>query len=305
MAGPLLLSPPAWPRHRRRPPAAAPISRLCAGPGQACGRHNCDCSQPLLFFHSPLAATHRTVQCLHLTCRRAAGWAAASSATGAALLASTPYILSHPLGLKAALALVNAAAPATIQVQAVTAGWGSPLHVYGLQVLERCDGAATAAKLAAAPRGRLLLSVGHLRTEQSLFQLLMAACTHSLSGEELPAEEAIQLAASHVAVDCSLREDGQLRLGHLLRRARLIAAAPDPPASPSAATAASHGSSLASTAANGTSERSRAGRIAGWPPASCLYPQCPLGFSGTLVLARGALQVQLSDGTLHVPLEVG
>ena len=236
---------------------------------------------------------------LHPARRRAAKWAAASSAAGAALLASAPYVLSHPLGLKAALVLVNAASPAAIRVQAVAASWGGPLHITGLQVLERCPG-AEAATPAAAPRGRLLLSIGHLCTEQSPFRLLLAASRHCSGGAEQPPGEAIQVAASHLAVDCSLREDGLLRLGHLLRKARLIVAAS--PAAPAASRGSSGG---AGTGANGTSERSSGSRAADWPPASCLYPQCPLGFAGTLVLAGGALRVQLSEGTLHVPREVG
>ena len=54
-----------------------------------------------------------------------------------ALLAATPYALSHPAGLRASLAVANAAAPVRIHVDSFSAGWASPVVVEGVRVVER------------------------------------------------------------------------------------------------------------------------------------------------------------------------
>lgn len=224
-------------------------------------------------------------------------WAAAGSV---AALAAAPYLLSHPLGLKAALGLVNAAVPASIQVQTLSAGWGSQLFITGLQVAEACDEAEAAAGTPAAmPAGRLLLSVGQLETQQTLWQLLVAAYTR---GSSSTAAGAVQVVLKRLAVDCSLHDDGQLRLARLLRRAHLMS-----PSSP--AVQEDRHARLRSRNGTVSSDRRQrdtgGGKAAQWPPASYLHPQRPLALAGSLVLAGGAVQIQLSESTLHVPLEVG
>ncbi|GAB4816398.1 hypothetical protein N2152v2_003444 [Parachlorella kessleri] len=145
--------------------------------------------------------------------------AAAAAALAAALIAPAPYIISHPAGLATTLGLVNAVAPAAVRVESVSAGWGRPLVVEGLEVSE-CVG------------GRVLATAERVRTVQPLWQVAtaqlgmsrssMPAATAGRSGTAAPADIII----SQPQVDCSLNLEGQLRVVSLLQQAGLVKSPP-------------------------------------------------------------------------------
>ncbi|EFN51561.1 hypothetical protein CHLNCDRAFT_140035 [Chlorella variabilis] len=73
-------------------------------------------------------------------------WTAAAAAAAAALVAAAPYALSHPLGLRLALATANLAVPAPVSfhLDRLEAGWQQPLQLHGLRIVERSSGSSSA-----------------------------------------------------------------------------------------------------------------------------------------------------------------
>lgn len=194
------------------------------------------------------------------------------------LIGASPYVLSHPSGLQAALAVANAISPvATIQVDSIHAQWTRPVKITGVRIVaKRPDRSSTpgsgSGSSGSDSGAESLFEARSIRTSRSLWDVVWRG-----SGEH---GRRTTVLVSDPKLDATLNEAGVLRVVQALQDSGLVPKVP-------------------STIQGRTGSENEGLR---WNvPRSLQVVAAAVPFSGE-VRAR-SLQLAISDGELLVPEE--
>lgn len=199
-----------------------------------------------------------------------------------AMLTVAPYALSHPSGLKAALAVANAASPVTLHLDSLHAGWNKPLTVSGLRVYEKTASTHSSADI----KESLVESSGTTSVLSSPTPLIDAQrVTTTATLWDILRSKDTGVVVIAPRIDTTLNEDGVFKV---LQAAQDAGFTPRPPV-------------VETRRVEGEGRRGRGEQQRIKVPLSLQTASAVVPFSGEI--REGGLYVAISEGQLLMPQE--